>query len=130
MQPDPSTSAPWPLPQQLVPRCRESHSQRPGTGVPTPGNRIPDRLGTVVPNSRKQKSGESAPAETVPPPLLYCVLLSFYRMMPCALNILASACTPRSTCSSVWVAIRAKRTSVSCGAQAGGMTGLMNTPAS
>lgn len=35
-----------------------------------------------------------------------------------------------STWSLVCVAMRAKRTSVSCGAQAGGITGLMNTPAS
>lgn len=51
-------------------------------------------------------------------------------MMPCSTKIFFRAITPRSTCSLVWVAIRAKRTSVSCGAQAGGMTGLMNTPAS
>ena len=36
-----------------------------------------------------------------------------HRMMPCSTNIFLRICTPRSTCSSVCVAMRAKRTSVS-----------------
>lgn len=53
-----------------------------------------------------------------------------YLITPCSWNIFFRISTPRSTCSFVWVAISANLTSVSCGAQAGGITGLMNTPAS
>ncbi len=47
-----------------------------------------------------------------------------------SLNTCFSICTPFSTCSSVWVAISAKRTRVSSGAHAGGTTEFMNTPSS
>lgn len=59
-----------------------------------------------------------------------CKFYIHYFMMPCSTNIFFRICTPRSTCSSVCVAINAKRTSVSCGAHAGGITELMNTPLS
>lgn len=36
-----------------------------------------------------------------------------YFMIPCSTNTFFSICTPRSTCSSVCVAIKAKRTNVS-----------------
>ena len=51
-------------------------------------------------------------------------------MMPCSTNICFNISTERSTCSLVCVAISAYLTSVSCGAHAGGTTGLMNTPLS
>ena len=62
--------------------------------------------------------------------LVICKFSKAYLIMPCSTNIFFRACTPRSTCSVVCVAISAKRTNVSCGAHAGGITGLMKTPAS
>ena len=53
-----------------------------------------------------------------------------YLMIPNSVNIPLRISTERSTCSFVWVAIRAYLTKVSDGAQAGGTTGLMNTPRS
>ena len=54
----------------------------------------------------------------------------FYLIISKVLKILVSFSTAVSTCSLVCVAMRAKRSKVSCGAHAGGITGLMNTPSS
>ena len=59
-----------------------------------------------------------------------CLYEVSYLMISKDLKILVSFSTAVSTCSFVWVAINAKRKRVSCGAHAGGITGLMNTPSS
>ena len=51
-------------------------------------------------------------------------------MISNSLNTFLSFSTDSSTCSKVWFAISAYLTSVSWGAHAGGITGLMNTPSS
>src|SRR5574344_1284013 len=57
-------------------------------------------------------------------------LIRDYLMISKSWNTFLRAATARSTCSLVCVAMSATRTNVSCGAQAGGITGLINTPAS
>ena len=59
-----------------------------------------------------------------------CLYEVSYLMISKDLKILVSFSTAVSTCSFVWVAINAKRKRVSCGAHAGGITGLINTPSS
>ena len=51
-------------------------------------------------------------------------------MMPCSTKMPLRISTDLSTCSFVCVAMSAYLTKVSCGAHAGGTTGLMNTPLS
>ena len=60
----------------------------------------------------------------------FILVFSYHLMISRVLKILVNFSTAVSTCSFVWVAMSAKRRSVSCGAHAGGITGLMNTPSS
>ena len=54
----------------------------------------------------------------------------YYLIISKVLKMRVSFSTAISTCSLVCVAIKAKRSKVSCGAQAGGITGLIKTPSS
>lgn len=65
-------------------------------------------------------------------PSMLCLLLfvAYFFSKSISMKIFLRISMAWSTWSLVCVAMRAKRTSVSCGAQAGGITGLMNTPAS
>lgn len=62
--------------------------------------------------------------------LCLLLLVAYFFSKSISMKIFLRISMAWSTWSLVCVAIRAKRTSVSCGAQAGGITGLMNTPAS
>lgn len=65
-------------------------------------------------------------------PSMLCLLLfvAYFFSKSISMKIFLRISMAWSTWSLVCVAMRAKRTSVSCGAQAGGITGLMNTPSS
>ena len=62
--------------------------------------------------------------------LCLLLLVAYFFSKSISMKIFLRISMAWSTWSLVCVAMRAKRTSVSCGAQAGGITGLMNTPAS
>ena len=61
---------------------------------------------------------------------IWATFYFYYLIISNVLKIRVSFSTAMSTCSFVWVAINAKRSKVSCGAHAGGITGLMKTPSS